>query len=155
MNLLKLISIIASIYSVSANQNNILQSINIGYDNVTLSESGITEFKNKVNNDFFNSEFNKFKNYEDCKFAANYLGKLVDSFHDEIKTGRYLNNTNEIIKIKRIFSGILLNIIINKNDIKSNFTIDEKLNMNSLIKKVIHTISRSDDINSNIITEWE
>lgn len=153
--LLKLFFLTTIICNVSANQNNILQNINIGYDNVTLSESGITDFYNKINNDFFNPEYNKFKNYEDCKFAANYLGKLVESFHDEIKTGKYLNNTNEIIKIKSIFNGVLLNIITKKDKIKSTFTLDEKLNMNSLIDKVIYTISKSNDINSNTITEWE
>ena len=90
------------------------------------------------------------KNYEDYKFDVNYLGKLVDNFHTEIKNGRYINNTNEILRIKRIFSDILF-----KNNIKSNFTSNEKLNMNNLIKKVIYTISKSNDINSNTITKLE
>lgn len=155
MRLLKLFCLVTSIYNVSANQNDIIQNIKIGYDDITLSESGITEFNNKINNDFFNPEYNKFKTYEDCKFAANYLGKLVESFHDEIKTGRYVNNTNKILRIKRIFNGILYNIIINKNDIESNFTLDEMLSMNDLISKVIYTISKSNNVNADTITEWE
>ena len=155
MKLLSTIFLIVSICNISANQNNIIQNINIGYDNVTLSESGITDFHNKVNNDFFYLEYNKFKNYEDCKFAANYLGKLVESFHDEIKTGKYTNNTKEILKIKSIFSNVLFNIVINKNNVELNFTLNEKLNMNNLINKVIYAISKSNNINTNTITEWE
>ena len=67
------------------------------------SDHKVIQFKNKIYDDFFNPKYNKFNNYEDCEFAANYLGKLVQSFNDEIKAKQYINNTNKILKFKDIF----------------------------------------------------
>ena len=159
VKLLKLFVVTIGIYNIFntntfANQQIIKQEtslINIGYNTVELSDSGINQFKNKIYDDFFNPKYNKFNTYEDCEFATNYLGKLVQSFNDEIKTKQYINNTNEIFKLKNIFNGVLHSILIKENDIKIKFTIDEQIKMMSLIKKVDETISQS--VNPDMVLE--
>ena len=134
-----------------------LKTIDINYENVKLSKHGIRNIRLNLYKSFFSKENNKFESYEDLMFAPTFLGKLVTHFHDQIRTGQYINNRREIRRIKNIFNSILNNIIdkTTKSKQQNNFTDKEINNISERISMAAETIRISTNHKAPRIKIWD
>lgn len=134
-----------------------VNTIHIGYDNVPLSNEGIYDFRLQCYKNFFSKENNKFKSYDDLIFAPTFLGKLAKHFHDQVRTGQYINNRIAIRKIKNVFSNILNNIIDKTTEaIKTNYFTEKEINeISERITMASETIKISNKRKAPKITIWD
>lgn len=134
-----------------------LKTIDINYKNVKLSKHGIRNIRLNLYKSFFSKDNNKFESYEDLMFAPTFLGKLVSHFHDQIRTGQYINNRREIRRIKNVFNSILNNIIEKtiKSEQKNNFSNEEINNISERISMAAETISISTKHKAPRIKIWD